>query len=128
MTACSNLASLFISATTTQYRLTGRKIPRNISAARPVLAYEMTRKNRNTDERNIDKIDRRGFLDCMAWAGTGLLYAFSGGVAQPGTLDAPNRTAPSAFSFVQISDSHIGFKKEANNHAIVTLQAPIVNA
>ena len=27
-----------------------------------------------------DGIDRRGFLHCMAWAGTGLLWTISGGV------------------------------------------------
>ena len=29
---------------------------------------------------NNDGIDRRGFLKCMAWAGTGLLWTMSGGV------------------------------------------------
>ena len=27
-----------------------------------------------------DGIDRRGFLKCMAWAGTGLVWTFAGGV------------------------------------------------
>ena len=29
---------------------------------------------------NKDGIDRRGFLQCMAWAGTGVLYSLHGGV------------------------------------------------
>ena len=74
---------------------------------------------------NRDGIDRRGFLGCMAWAGTGMLYTFSGGVARAGTLDAANRSAGSGLNFVQISDSHIGFKKEANTDVIGTLQAAV---
>src|SRR5205814_9364366 len=33
-----------------------------------------------------DGIDRRGFLHCMAWAGTGLLWTISGGVLASRTL------------------------------------------
>ena len=33
-----------------------------------------------------DGIDRRGFLHCMAWAGTGLLWTISGGVLASKTL------------------------------------------
>ncbi len=29
---------------------------------------------------NNDGIDRRGFLECMAWAGTGVLWMMSGGI------------------------------------------------
>jgi hypothetical protein len=28
-----------------------------------------------------DGIDRRGFLKCMAWAGTGVVYTMAGGIA-----------------------------------------------
>jgi plastocyanin len=59
----------------------------------------------------------------MAWAGTGMLYTFSGGVARAGALETGG--AASGFSFVQISDSHIGFKKEANNDVLGTLQAAV---
>ena len=31
-------------------------------------------------DHNHDGIDRRGFLECMAWAGTGALCVMSGGV------------------------------------------------
>jgi Icc protein len=67
-------------------------------------------------------IDRRGFLECMAWAGTGMLYTFSGGVARATALDSAPVGSASDFNFVQISDSHIGFKKEANNDVLGTLQ------
>src|SRR5215475_11126725 len=70
------------------------------------------------------EIDRRGFLGCMAWAGTGMLYSFSGGIARAAMLDEPN-SGSGGFNFVQISDSHIGFKKEANNDVLGTLQAAV---
>lgn len=71
-----------------------------------------------------DGIDRRGFLKCMQWAGTGVLWSLSGGVPTSRLLaaDAPKT---SDFSFVQISDSHIGFNKPANPDVTGTLQAAI---
>lgn len=74
-----------------------------------------------------DTIDRRGFLKCMAWAGTGLVWAFSGGVlagCQP--VSATGKTQASAdFSFVQVSDSHIGFNKAPNQDVTATFQEAI---
>jgi plastocyanin len=61
----------------------------------------------------------------MAWAGTGMLYTLSGGVARADTLDAAKSSAGSGVNFVQISDSHIGFKKEANTDVIGTLQVAV---
>ncbi len=62
-----------------------------------------------------DGLDRRGFLECMAWAGTGMLWTVSGGLLGS-TLLAPSAEAgempKSSFTFVQISDTHIGFSKE----------------
>jgi 3',5'-cyclic AMP phosphodiesterase CpdA len=65
-----------------------------------------------------DDLDRRGFLRCMAWAGTGMLWTVSGGLL--GSTLLPSRTGAAnaergSFSFVQISDSHIGFSKEGIN-------------
>lgn len=31
-------------------------------------------------DHNTDGLDRRGFLECMAWAGTGMLWTVSGGI------------------------------------------------
>jgi 3',5'-cyclic-AMP phosphodiesterase len=69
-----------------------------------------------------DRIDRRGLLQCMGWAGTGALFAMSGGIASSVTLDqALAAGAPRAkvkpFTFLQISDSHVGFDKPANPDA-----------
>jgi len=81
---------------------------------------------RNNPAEN-DGIDRRNFLSCMAWAGTGLLWTMAGGVptsrlfaAEPGSQTA-RQHAGSGFSFVQISDSHIGFNKPANTDVTGTL-------
>ena len=72
-----------------------------------------------------DGIDRRGFLKCMAWAGTGVLWTMSGGVLASKLLGGTAPLNGHDFSFVQISDSHIGFNKEANKDVIGTLQKAI---
>lgn len=83
-----------------------------------------------------DGIDRAGFIKCMAWAGTGVLWMMSGGIMKSFGMSQmiDRRTGgikkglvlpPSDFSFVQISDSHIGFNKPANPDVIGTLQAAI---
>jgi 3',5'-cyclic AMP phosphodiesterase CpdA len=76
-----------------------------------------------------DGIDRRNFLSCMAWAGTGLLWTMAGGVptsklfaATAGGAGGATGHAGSGFSFVQISDSHIGFNKAANQDVTGTLK------
>src|SRR5207237_7690406 len=74
---------------------------------------------------NSDGIDRRGFLKCMAWAGTGVLWTMSGGVLTSKLLGATTPPIGGDFSFGQISDSHIGFNKEANKDVIGTLQKAI---
>src|SRR5437763_15227788 len=74
-----------------------------------------------------DGIDRRGFLHCMAWAGTGLLWTISGGVLVSKTLGEVAKTGSSLptatdLSFLQISDSHIGFSKDANKDVTETFK------
>jgi 3',5'-cyclic-AMP phosphodiesterase len=81
-----------------------------------------------------DGIDRRNFLGCMAWAGTGLLWTLAGGVptarlfaeGHAETGASPGRVE--SFSFVQISDSHIGFNKGANPDVTGTLARAIERA
>src|SRR5580658_5619585 len=76
------------------------------------------------------RLDRREFLKCSAWAGTGVLWALVGGIPKAFALDAAGGVSDSAalasgFHFVQISDSHIGFNKEANPEPLKTLQEAI---
>jgi Icc protein len=68
--------------------------------------------------------DRRETLKCMAWAGTGVVWTLAGGVPSS-RLIGQAKAAESGFSFVQISDSHIGFAKPANPDARATLNAAI---
>src|SRR5579885_2886853 len=73
-----------------------------------------------------DGIDRRGFLKCMAWVGTGVVWTVSGGVLSSRAFGAePANAAKGDFSFVQISDSHIGFSKEVNKDVAGTLQLAV---
>ena len=76
---------------------------------------------------NNDGVDRRGFLKCMALAGTGLVWTMSGGipVSQAFANTAKSVGKSGDFSFVQISDSHIGFNKPANPDVTATLQVAI---
>jgi 3',5'-cyclic AMP phosphodiesterase CpdA len=61
----------------------------------------------------------------MAWAGTGILWTMNGGVPTS-HLFGQNRTASHGeLSFVQISDSHIGFNKPANPDVTGTLHSAI---
>lgn len=80
-------------------------------------------------DHNHDGIDRRGFLKCMAWAGTGALCLMNGGVLQSASLSDPStaklpRTG-GQLSFAQISDSHMGFNKPANPDVAATLRAAV---
>jgi hypothetical protein len=77
-----------------------------------------------THDAGDDDIDRRGFLRCMAWAGSGLVWGLNGGVptsfpvSRIATLTDAQRKS---IFFAQISDSHIGFSKDANKDVTATL-------
>ncbi len=74
---------------------------------------------------NDDGIDRRGFLECMAWAGSGVLWTLSGGVLSSQAFGQKMKAATGELHFVQISDSHMGFNKPANPDVAGTLRATI---
>ena len=80
-------------------------------------------------DHNHDGIDRRGFLKCMAWAGTGAFCVIKGGVLsflRPGlSRVSTNMPSKGELSFVQISDSHMGFDKAANPDVVGTFKAAI---
>jgi 3',5'-cyclic AMP phosphodiesterase CpdA len=69
-------------------------------------------------------VSRRHALECMIWAGTGLVWTMSGGVPTS-TLLGTAKAADAGFSFLQISDSHVGFDKAANPNALATLEEAI---
>jgi len=70
------------------------------------------------------KLDRRQVLECMVWAGTGVVWTLSGGVPTS-RLIGEAKAEETGFSFVQISDSHVGFAKPANPDARATLKEAI---
>src|SRR5262245_31625243 len=69
---------------------------------------------------------RRKVLECMTWAGTGVLWTISGGVPSAlGIVGEALAQPASELTFLQISDSHIGFDKPANPNAKGTLEEAI---
>jgi len=69
---------------------------------------------------------RRKVLECMTWAGTGLLWTVSGGVPRSlGLVDQAMAQGNQGLTFLQISDSHVGFDKPANPNAKGTLEEAI---
>src|SRR5438105_7663970 len=74
---------------------------------------------------NEDGIDRRGLLQCMAWAGTGVIWSVGSGILTSQAFGQNMKAAKGELHFVQISDSHMGFNKPANPDVASTLQATI---
>jgi 3',5'-cyclic-AMP phosphodiesterase len=73
-----------------------------------------------------DLIDRRGMLACMAWVGTGVVWTLRGGILTSQAFGAESgQQASTDFSFVQISDSHIGFMKDPNKDVAATLELAV---
>jgi 3',5'-cyclic AMP phosphodiesterase CpdA len=73
-----------------------------------------------------DGIDRRGFLKCMAWAGAGVVWAMKGGILTARAFGADAGTATGTdFTFVQVSDSHIGFNKGVYTDVLGTFQTAV---
>ena len=71
-------------------------------------------------------LSRRGLLTrCAGWAGTAALYTMAGGVTSSISLDAALAARPimaktRPFTFLQISDTHLGFDKPANPNTRAT--------
>jgi 3',5'-cyclic AMP phosphodiesterase CpdA len=80
-------------------------------------------------------LSRRNALKCMAYGGAGTLFVLAGGVFTPMDLaraadDGPGIARLGKPLFVQISDTHIGFNKDANPdvNGTLTQTIDIVNA
>jgi 3',5'-cyclic AMP phosphodiesterase CpdA len=86
----------------------------------------MTSKNDTPVNRYGEGLSRRKVLECMTWAGTGVLWTVTGGVPRSlGLVGEAHAQAASALTFLQISDSHVGFDKPANPNALGTLEEAI---
>jgi len=85
-------------------------------------------------ENDETQLGRRQALKCLGWAGTGALYALNGGIVTSMTLDQAAAAvtlgrkpaaATAPFTFLQISDTHIGFAKAANPDPVATLRQSV---
>jgi 3',5'-cyclic AMP phosphodiesterase CpdA len=91
----------------------------------------MTSNNDTSNNLNGEGVSRRKVLECMTWAGTGVLWTVAGGVPRSlglvGEAQAQGASAQGAsgLTFLQISDSHVGFDKPANPNALGTLEEAI---
>jgi 3',5'-cyclic AMP phosphodiesterase CpdA len=75
---------------------------------------------------NDEGVSRRRVLECMTWAGTGVLWTIAGGVPRSlGIVGEASAQTATGLTFLQISDSHVGFDKPANPNALGTLQEAI---
>ncbi len=80
---------------------------------------------------NLANPNRREALRCGAWVGAGLLWTLSGGVPGAALLSEAAAATPgtgaaqAGLSFIQISDTHIGFNKPANPDPLGTLRETI---
>jgi plastocyanin len=76
--------------------------------------------------------DRRGFLKGTAWVSTGAVWTMTSGSLKGMSIEhsalggaARSGAGAAGLRFVQISDSHIGFNKDANPDVTATLRAAI---
>src|SRR6185437_7970227 len=76
-------------------------------------------------DRQNDGIDRRGFLECMAWAGTGVVLSIGSGLASSRAFCQRASAGAGVVSFVQISDRPMGFNTTANPDVTATLRAAV---
>jgi 3',5'-cyclic AMP phosphodiesterase CpdA len=73
-----------------------------------------------------DGVNRRKVLECMTWVGTGVLWTIAGGVPHSlGIMGEAAAQETKGLTFLQISDSHVGFDKPANPNALGTLQEAV---
>ena len=77
------------------------------------------------DEDRGDGVSRRKVLECMTWAGTGVLWTVAGGVPTSLGIMGEAVAQTTGMTFLQISDSHVGFDKPANPNALGTLEEAI---
>src|ERR1700745_105491 len=84
----------------------------------------MRKRMSHNKDNHEDGVSRRRALECMLWAGTGVLWTVTGGIPKS-SLVGSAEGAECAFTFFQISDSHVGFNKAANPNALGTLQEAI---
>ena len=86
--------------------------------------FQETTISAHDDDRG-DGVSRRKVLECMTWAGTGVLWTVAGGVPTSLGIMGEAVAQTTGMTFLQISDSHVGFDKPANPNALGTLEEAI---
>ena len=85
----------------------------SILTPQELISINITMSDRIIHDHNHDGLDRRGFLKCMAWAGTGALWVVSGGILRSQTLNRAGDLGKDAtagdVNFVQISPTPPAF-------------------
>jgi 3',5'-cyclic-AMP phosphodiesterase len=70
--------------------------------------------------------DRRGFLKCMTWAGSAMVWTVAGGIPRS-HLIGQAKAAETGLTFAQVSDSHLGFDKPVNPNVTGTFQEALAH-
>jgi len=82
----------------------------------------------NRDDREPEPGRRRALKCLAAWTGAGVVWTVAGGVPRAlGAVGDGKAAASNALTFVQISDTHIGFRKEANPDVVGSLRRAIAD-
>jgi 3',5'-cyclic-AMP phosphodiesterase len=85
----------------------------------------------NSSDSDFGHLTRRGALRCLgAWSGAAIVWGVAGGVPRALGMANEAKTAYAAkgqFTFAQISDTHLGFHKEANPDVLATLRRAITD-
>lgn len=82
-----------------------------------------------SDENDVDTARRRA-MKCLAWSGAAIVWTVTGGVPQALGMAAEKQTRQAAkdkFTFVQVSDTHLGFRKDANPDVVGSLRRAIAD-
>src|SRR5436190_19490379 len=86
----------------------------------------VSKRMRMSESDRDDGVSRRKVLECMTWVGTGVLWTVSGGVPHSlGIMGEAAAAEAEGLTFLQISDSHIGFHLAPNSNALGTLEEAI---
>src|SRR6266403_5569536 len=103
-------------------RTAGNKSAQRRSA--PLNLHRLEGRLAMTSDRGEERgVSRRKILECMTWAGTGVLWTVAGGMPRSlGIMGEAAAAEASGLTFLQISDSHVGFDKPANPNALGTLE------
>src|SRR5262245_51737192 len=93
----------------TQGKIFGNKSPPRSIHSATATQQERPMSDFTSDDGRDRGVSRRRVLECMTWAGTGVLWTIAGGVPRSvGIMGEAMAAEPAGLNFLQISDSHVG--------------------